>query len=304
MSFRLTPNCAASRRTRPDAACTSSPPAGGPTCWWWARAAATRTTGPSSGTTRERCWRTRRARSRSRRLNLPLVPAPSKRSGSASTDRFTANGRSRWPGDWPPSDRRLSSFEAVPVPVYARDPWNVKGEVEEHVEAARQRVAALGHLEPEAGVGDPVHELARYGQSVDLLVIGGHDYRPIDHLLEQPRRSGWPMRSRRRCSCLRLQRRLDAGEELSSTHAHRLHPGRTGRRGVGHLRADAGRPGRRAGCPVRSDTRCNGRRACLLLDWQRLRRLPGWRSPAASRCIGGGGEPRRWPWRSARWAPR
>ena len=197
----------------------------------------------------------------------------------------------------------LSAFEAVPVPVYARDPWNVKGEVEEHVEAARQRVAALGHLEPEAGVGDPVHELATYGQSVALLVIGGHDYRPIDHLLEQPRRSGWPMRSRRRCSCLRLQRRHDAGEELSSSHAHRLHPGRTGRRGVGHLRADAGRPGRRAGCRVRSDTRGNGRRACLLLDWQRLRRLPGGArllrhavSAAASRGAGRGG--------SARWAPR
>ena len=197
----------------------------------------------------------------------------------------------------------LSAFEAVPVPVYARDPWNVKGEVEEHVEAARQRVAALGHLEPEAGVGDPVHELATYGQSVDLLVIGGHDYRPIDHLLEQPRRSGWPMRSRRRCSCLRLQRRHDAGEELSSSHAHRLHPGRTGRRGVGHLRADAGRPGRRAGCRVRSDTRGNGRRAYLLPDWQRPRRLPGGArllrhavSAAASRGAGRGG--------SARWAPR
>ena len=79
----------------------------------------------------------------------------------------------------------LSAFEAVPVPVYPREPWNVNGEVEEHVEAARRRVAALGHLEAEAGFGDPAHELARYGQSVDLLVIGGHDYRPIDHLLEQ-----------------------------------------------------------------------------------------------------------------------
>jgi nucleotide-binding universal stress UspA family protein len=78
-----------------------------------------------------------------------------------------------------------SAFEAVPVPVYAGDAWNVKSEVEEHVEAERQRVAALGHLEPEAGFGDPFHELARYGQSVDLLVIGGHDYRPTDHLLEQ-----------------------------------------------------------------------------------------------------------------------
>jgi nucleotide-binding universal stress UspA family protein len=213
--------------------------------------------------------------------------------GSVHSERAVALARR------PAAERcaELSAFEAVPVPVYARDPWNVKGEVEEHVEAARQRVAAPGHLEPEAGAGDPVHELARYGQSVDLLVIGGHDYRPIDHLLEQAPRSGWPMRSRRRCSCFRLQRRHDAGEELSSSHAHRLHPGRMGRRGVGHLRTDAGRPGRRAGCRVRSDTRGNGRRACLLLDWQRLRRLPGGArllrravSAAASRGAGRGAQ--------------
>ena len=72
-----------------------------------------------------------------------------------------------------------------PVPIYTRDPWNVKGDIEERIEAARQRVAALGDLEPQAGFGDPVHELAGYGQSVDLLVIGGHKYRPVDHLLEQ-----------------------------------------------------------------------------------------------------------------------
>jgi nucleotide-binding universal stress UspA family protein len=101
--------------------------------------------------------------------------------GSAQSERAVALARRL------AAERRagLSAFETVPVPVYARDPWNVEGEVEEHVEAARQRVAALGHVEPRAGFGDHVHELARYGQSVDLLVIGGHDYRPIDHLLEQ-----------------------------------------------------------------------------------------------------------------------
>ena len=101
--------------------------------------------------------------------------------GSAHSERAFALARRL------AAERRaeLSAFEAVPVPIYTRDPWNVKGEIEEHIEAARQRVAALGHLEPNAGFGDPVHELARYGQSVDVLVIGGHNYRPIDHLLEQ-----------------------------------------------------------------------------------------------------------------------
>ena len=101
--------------------------------------------------------------------------------GSAQSERAVALARRL------AAERRaeFSAFEAVPAPVYARDPWNAEGEVEARVEAARRRVAALGHLEPKAGSGDPVHELARYGQSVDLLVIGGHDYRPIDRFLEQ-----------------------------------------------------------------------------------------------------------------------
>ncbi len=37
-----------------------------------------------------------------------------------------------------------------------------------------------------SGQAGEVHELARYGQSVDLLVIGGHEYQRIDHLLLHP----------------------------------------------------------------------------------------------------------------------
>jgi nucleotide-binding universal stress UspA family protein len=61
----------------------------------------------------------------------------------------------------------------------------VQREDEEHVEEARQRLAALGGLKAEAASGDSVEELVGYGQSVDLLVIGSHKYRPIDHLLQQ-----------------------------------------------------------------------------------------------------------------------
>jgi nucleotide-binding universal stress UspA family protein len=78
----------------------------------------------------------------------------------------------------------LSAFEAVSAPIYARDPWNLEGDVSVHVEAARRRVAALGGLEADAGFGDPVEELAGYAESVDLLVMGSHKYRPIDRLLE------------------------------------------------------------------------------------------------------------------------
>jgi nucleotide-binding universal stress UspA family protein len=77
----------------------------------------------------------------------------------------------------------LSAFEAVPEPINVHDPHDVEGEVEEGVAAARERVAQLGNLEPHAGSGEAAEELARYAASVDLLVLGPHERRPIDRLI-------------------------------------------------------------------------------------------------------------------------
>lgn len=77
----------------------------------------------------------------------------------------------------------LSAFKAVSAQFHADDPANVTGEWGQPAAAARQRMAALGGLEPEARTGDPLEELGRYERSVDLLVIGAHKYGPIDHLL-------------------------------------------------------------------------------------------------------------------------
>ncbi|HET7379785.1 MAG TPA: universal stress protein [Gaiellales bacterium] len=78
----------------------------------------------------------------------------------------------------------LSAFEAVRPPLYVHDPWDVERETEEHVKAARQRLGALVGVKPQAGAGDAADELARYSDSVDLLVVGAHRYRPIDHLFD------------------------------------------------------------------------------------------------------------------------
>jgi len=78
----------------------------------------------------------------------------------------------------------LSAFEAVPPPLYIHDPWNVEGETEEQVAQARRRIRMLTGLPAEVESGDAADELARYSDSVDLLVIGAHKYRPIDHLLD------------------------------------------------------------------------------------------------------------------------
>ena len=80
----------------------------------------------------------------------------------------------------------LSAFEAVRAPVYARDVWNVEGEIDDDVEKARQRIAALGGVEPHAGFADDAVEgLRRFAASVDLLVLGAHRYRPADRLVER-----------------------------------------------------------------------------------------------------------------------
>jgi nucleotide-binding universal stress UspA family protein len=80
----------------------------------------------------------------------------------------------------------VSAFEAVAAPVYARDVWNVEGEIEEDIERARRRIAALGEVEPHAEFADDaVAGLRRYGASVDLLVLGAHTYRPPDRLAER-----------------------------------------------------------------------------------------------------------------------
>jgi nucleotide-binding universal stress UspA family protein len=78
----------------------------------------------------------------------------------------------------------LSAFQAVPEPGYVQSLVNPQPEIEEGLAEARERIAALGNVEPHAASSDDAPEaLARYGASVDLLVIGSHKYRPIDHLL-------------------------------------------------------------------------------------------------------------------------
>jgi nucleotide-binding universal stress UspA family protein len=77
----------------------------------------------------------------------------------------------------------LSAFEAVREPLYVPDVWNPQREIDKGVAKARERIARLGGVEAHAASGDAAEELGRYGASVELLVVGSHKYRPIDHLL-------------------------------------------------------------------------------------------------------------------------
>ena len=78
----------------------------------------------------------------------------------------------------------LSAFQAVREPLYLHSLVDPQPDVDEAVAAARKRIAELRDVEAHAAASDDDAEtLARYGASVDLLVLGSHRYRPIDHLL-------------------------------------------------------------------------------------------------------------------------
>jgi nucleotide-binding universal stress UspA family protein len=77
---------------------------------------------------------------------------------------------------------KLSAFQAVGAPHYVHDRWAVQTELNDAVKDSRERVTELGQVEPHAEFGDAVEELTRFGASVDLLVVGSHKHRPIDHL--------------------------------------------------------------------------------------------------------------------------
>ncbi len=76
---------------------------------------------------------------------------------------------------------KLSAFEAVSLPTYAftGGPAPIDGVLEDLVTDARERIAALGGVEPHATYGTPAEELALYSASTDLLIVGSRDYGPI-----------------------------------------------------------------------------------------------------------------------------
>jgi nucleotide-binding universal stress UspA family protein len=77
----------------------------------------------------------------------------------------------------------LSAFEAVREPVFLNDPWHPEAEVDAYVADRRRRIAELGDVEAHAAAGDTAEELARYGASVDLLVVGPHKSGPADQVM-------------------------------------------------------------------------------------------------------------------------
>jgi len=74
---------------------------------------------------------------------------------------------------------KVSAFEAVTLPL---DAGNV-GALDQLVANAGNAIAELGDVEAHAAYGDPAEELALFGASVDLLIVGSRGYGPIGRLV-------------------------------------------------------------------------------------------------------------------------
>jgi nucleotide-binding universal stress UspA family protein len=76
----------------------------------------------------------------------------------------------------------LSAFEVVAEPMSASDPVSGQWALEARLEKAEKQLAELGDVKSHVAAGDAAQALARYAESVDLLVVGPHDYRRRDRL--------------------------------------------------------------------------------------------------------------------------
>jgi nucleotide-binding universal stress UspA family protein len=74
----------------------------------------------------------------------------------------------------------LSAFEAVAEPMHASDPVSGQWALEARLEKAQEQLAELPGVKPHVASGDAAQTLARYAASVDLLVVGSHEYRLSD----------------------------------------------------------------------------------------------------------------------------
>jgi nucleotide-binding universal stress UspA family protein len=111
---------------------------------------------------------------------------------------------------------KLSAFEAVGIPTVAFIGIVVpsKDTIEDLVDEARERIADLGDVEPHAVYGRPAEELALYGASLDLLVVGSRDYGPVGRLVHGS--TAQELARTARCPLLVLTRAARAADAADS----------------------------------------------------------------------------------------
>ena len=105
---------------------------------------------------------------------------------------------------------KVSAFQAIAVSSTALStgPLPFHEMMSALVTEARQRIAALGDIEPHAAYGEAAEELALYSASLDLLVVGSRAYGPIGRLIHGS--TSQQLARNARCPLLVLPRGVDA----------------------------------------------------------------------------------------------
>jgi nucleotide-binding universal stress UspA family protein len=111
---------------------------------------------------------------------------------------------------------KLSAFEAVAIPAYSFGPaaGAVAESIPAYIDQARDRIAALGGVEPHAAYGMVAEELALYSASLDLLIVGSRGYGPIGRLIHGS--TSQQLAHSARCPLLVLTRAVRATETADS----------------------------------------------------------------------------------------
>ena len=193
--------------------CTSWPSRSAPTCWSSVPLCEGYSDGCWSETTRVQHSTERHARWPSRRSDTPNTRTRFAGSGSGTTVAPTPCARSTWPERSRMSfDASLAALEVVAYPacVFRAPDAGDNASVRELISDARDRVASIGDDEAHSAYGHAAEELARWGETVDLLVVGSRGYGPAGRLV-----------AREHVSCTRPSRALSV---LVLTHSAAVAP--------------------------------------------------------------------------------
>lgn len=107
---------------------------------------------------------------------------------------------------------KLSAFTAISVPTAAFGPGALplRDAIDALVNQARDRIAALGGVEPHAAFGATAEEVTMYSGSLDLLIVGSRGYGPVGRLFHGS--TSQQLARTARCPLLVLTRAADAVE--------------------------------------------------------------------------------------------
>lgn len=122
---------------------------------------------------------------------------------------------------------KVSAFAAVSIPAgfFASGLGTLATAIPDYVEQARNRLVALGDVEPHAAYGVAAEELALYSASLDLLIVGSRGYGPIGRLIHGS--TSQRLARTARCPLLVLPRGVRAGEsaDLAENGRHAVAAG-------------------------------------------------------------------------------